>query len=169
METTTTTTDKELFIKMAVSNWELQNSRLTGLLNKLTDEELATPTAPGRNTGAYILGHLIAVSDGLFTFLQLGERLHPELEELYLRNPEKSAHDRPSLSTLKNYLVEVNELLDQKINAIQPDEWFTAHSAISAEDFAKEPFRNKLNILMNRTSHMAYHIGQLIYLVKPKS
>ncbi len=134
---------------MAVSNWELQNSRLNGLLNKLTDEELATPTAPGRNTGVYILGHLIAVSDGLFTFLQVGERLHPELEELYLRNPEKSEHERPSLAALKNYLVEINALLDQKINSIQPDEWFMAHSAISAEDFAKEPFRNKLNILIS--------------------
>jgi len=42
----------------------------------------------------------------------------------------------------------------------QPDEWFAKHSAVSAEDFAKEPHRNKLNILVNRTNHHSYHLGQ---------
>jgi hypothetical protein len=27
---------------------------------------------------------------------------------------------------------------------------------------AKEPTRNKLSVLLNRTSHVAYHLGQLI-------
>ena len=49
---------------------------------------------------------------------------------------------------------------------MQPEDWFTKHSAISAEDFAKEPHRNKLNILINRTVHQGYHMGQLAYLVK---
>lgn len=151
---------------MAVSNWELQNNRLNNLITKLTDEELAAPTATGRNSGSYILGHLAAVSDGLFVSLQLGEKLHPELETIFLRNPENSGLEKPSLTELKDYLSEINTKLNEHISAIQPDEWFTAHSAISAEDFVKEPFRNKLNILMNRTSHLAYHLGQLVYLVK---
>ena len=29
------------------------------------------------------------------------------------------------------------------------------------EDFAKEPARNKLSVLLNRTNHLAYHLGQL--------
>jgi hypothetical protein len=32
---------------------------------------------------------------------------------------------------------------------------------ISEQDFAKEPMRNKLNVLINRTNHLAYHYGQL--------
>jgi hypothetical protein len=29
---------------------------------------------------------------------------------------------------------------------------------------AKEPHRNKLNLLMNRTNHLSYHLGQLVLL-----
>lgn len=38
------------------------------------------------------------------------------------------------------------------------------HSAVSEEDFAKEPHRNKLNLLLNRTNHLSYHHGQLVFL-----
>ena len=45
----------EVFIKMVLSNWELQNTRMNNLLENLTDEQLAPETAPGRNTGMYLL------------------------------------------------------------------------------------------------------------------
>ena len=32
------------------------------------------------------------------------------------------------------------------------------------EDFIKEPHRNKLNVLLTRTTHLAYHAGQLALL-----
>jgi hypothetical protein len=35
---------------------------------------------------------------------------------------------------------------------------------VSPEDFAKEPHRNRLNVLISRTNHMANHIGQLLLL-----
>ena len=151
---------------MAVSNWELQNNRLNNLITKLTDEELAAPTAPGRNSGSYILGHLIAVSDGLFVSLQLGEKLHPELETIFLRNPENSGLAKPSITELRAYWNKVNDLLSAKMNAMDAGEWFAAHTAVSVEDFAREPHRNKLNIVINRTNHLSYHLGQLMYLVK---
>jgi len=166
MSINTITTDKELFIKMVLSNWDLQISRMNGLLAKLTDEELAAPTAPGRNTGVYLLGHLAAVSDGMFTFLDLGERLNPAMDEIFLRNPEDSGLKKPSLSELKEYWNNVNALLSEKMSQINPDDWFTRHTAVSEEDFAKEPHRNKLNIVINRTNHLSYHLGQLVYLVK---
>ena len=161
---TTTTADKELFIKMVLSNWDLQVGRMNSLLGKLSNEELATPTAPGRNAGVYILGHLAAVNDGMFTILGLGEKLNPATEELFIRNPENSGLEKPSLEELKQYWNDVNALLTQKMNQVQADEWFTRHTAISEDDFAKEPHRNKLNIVINRTGHLAYHIGQLVYL-----
>jgi uncharacterized damage-inducible protein DinB len=165
METQQETTTA-LFIKMAISNWELQNTRLNGLLNKLTDDELSAQTAPGRNSGIYLLGHLAAVSDGLFTFLELGDRLYPQLDEIFLKNSDTSGLEKPSVADIKEYWHHVNTMLKQKFDAMQPEEWFTKHSAVSAEDFAKEPHRNKLNILINRTIHQGYHMGQLTYLVK---
>jgi hypothetical protein len=156
----------ELFIKMVVSNWELQNSRVNGLLDKLTDEELDAETAPGRNSGVYLLGHLTAVSDGMFTYLGLGERLYPQLDHIFLKNPESAGLDKPSLAELKEYWTKVNEVLTEKMDAMQPDDWFKPHSAIALDAFEKEPHRNRLNILINRTIHQGYHIGQLVYLVK---
>ena len=39
--------------------------------------------------------------------------------------------------------------------------WLGRHMSVSPEDFVKEPHRNKLNVLINRTGHMANHIGQM--------
>ncbi|MDB5026047.1 MAG: hypothetical protein JWP78_3802 [Mucilaginibacter sp.] len=166
MSTMTTTTEKELFIKMVLSNWELQINRMNDLLGKLSDEELSAQTAPGRNTGVYLLGHLAAVSDGMFTFLGLGERLNPEMDEIFLRNADNSGIEKPSINELKDYWNKVNALFAQKIDQLHAEEWFTRHTAVSEADFAKEPHRNKLNIVINRTNHLSYHSGQLAYLAK---
>lgn len=166
MSTNTMVSEKELFIKMVISNWDLQVGRINSVLSKLSDEELSTPTAPGRNTGIYLLGHLAAVSDGMFTFLGIGEKLNPKMEELFVRKPEDSGLEKPSIAELKDYWNKVNTLLSDKMNQIAPEEWFNRHMAVSEEDFAKEPHRNKLNIVINRTNHLSYHLGQLVYLVK---
>ena len=158
----------DIFIKVATSTWELQNTRLNGLLDKLSDEQLLAQTAPDRNTGHYLLGHLTAVSDGMFTFLELGERLYPEFDHIFVKNPDTAGIEKPSIGEIKEAWNKVNLLLKQKMDAMQPTDWSTKHSAISAEDFEKEPHRNKVNILINRTNHQSYHMGQLMYL-KPKA
>lgn len=154
----------EILIKTVISNWELQNTRLNRLLDKLTNEQLIAQTAPGRNSGLYLVGHLTAVNDGMFTLLELGERLYPQLEEAFIKNPDSSGLEKPTLAELKEYWNTVSTQLKQKIDAMQPQDWFTRHSAISAADFEKEPHRNKLNILVNRTNHQSYHLGQMVYL-----
>jgi len=166
MSTTTIVSEKELFIKMVMSNWDLQVGRMNSVLAKLSDEELSASTAPGRNTGIYLLGHLAAVSDGMFTFLGIGERLNPAMDEVFLHNPEESNLEKPSIAELKGYWNKVNAVLSEKMNQIAPEEWFNRHTAVSEEDFSKEPHRNKLNIVINRTNHLSYHLGQLVYLVK---
>jgi hypothetical protein len=45
-------------------------------------------------------------------------------------------------------------------------DWLKKHGAVSAEDFVKEPLRNRLAILLGRTNHLAYHLGQLA--LRPK-
>jgi hypothetical protein len=164
MSTNTIITDKELFIKMALSNWDLQVNRMNKLLSQLSDEELSKHTAPNRNSGTYLLGHLAAVSDGMFTFLNLGERIDPAMDELFLRNAENSGLEKPSVAELREFWNKVIGLLNEKISQVNADEWFTRHSAVSEDDFAKEPHRNKLNIVINRTNHLSYHLGQMIYL-----
>jgi hypothetical protein len=160
----TTTTEQELFIKMVMAEWDKQNNNLNRLLSSLTDEQLSKEIAPGKNTGVYLLGHLIAVSDGMLPLLGFGERLFPQLENIFIKNPDKLGLQKPSLTELKDCLEAVNAKLTERIQSTAPVEWFKRHTAISEEDFAKEPHRNKLNIIINRAGHMSYHLGQLILL-----
>ena len=154
----------ELFVRMTISAWDTQNARLNKLVNSLTDAQMAAETSPGRNTGTYLFGHLIAVSDALFPIMGWGERLYPELETIFLKNPDKSGLEQPSVETLKGYFAAVNANIENHIDAMSANDWFAKHTAVSADDFAKEPHRNKLNILINRTNHTSYHLGQMAYL-----
>jgi hypothetical protein len=165
--TTETQPQKELFIKMAVAAWDSSTDQVNKLFDGLSPEQLAAETAPGRNTGIYLLGHLTAVTDRMLPLLGFGERLYPELDKAFLASPDKSGLEMPSIPELKKCWKEVNTKLSAAIAKTTPDEWFAKHTAVSAEDFAKEPHRNKLNVLINRTNHQSTHYGQLIYL-KPR-
>lgn len=159
-----TTTQLNLVITMAISAWESQNKQLKKLIDALTDDQLQKEIAPGRNTGVYLLGHLIAVSDALLPLFGFSDRLYPELEEVFIKNPDKSGLAMPTITELKEKLEAVNAKLTTVFETTDVDEWLDRHTAVSQEDFAKEPHRNKLNVLMNRTGHMANHLGQMLLL-----
>ena len=164
MSTNNMTDAKELFIKMAIMAWDTHIDRMNKLLDELTDEQLAAQTATGRNTGIYLLGHLTAVHDRIIPLLGVGERLFPQLEDLFVTSPDKSGLSFPSVTELKKCWNQTNATLAHHFTRMQADDWFTKHSAVSETDFSKEPYRNKLNILINRTNHLSYHLGQLVYL-----
>ena len=154
-------TQPNLLVKMILMAWDAQNNYFNKLISSLTDELLAKEIAPGKNTGVYLLGHLIAVSDGMLPLLGFGDRLFPEMEEVFVKNPDKSAQVFPSVAELKQRLETVNTRLHDHFGSTEVNEWLSRHTAVSPGDFAKEPHRNKLNVVINRTGHMAYHIGQM--------
>ncbi|MEJ7587311.1 MAG: DinB family protein [Ferruginibacter sp.] len=158
--------DTKLFIKMVLDGWETHNARCKKMLEALTDEQLFSETAPGRNRGIYLAGHLLAVSDAMLPLLGFCDRLYPHLEQLFLSSPDRSVAELPSTVELKQYGDEINARLSYYINQLLPGEWFEKHTAVSDEDFALEPHRNRLNVMINRTNHMSYHLGQLAYLIK---
>lgn len=162
----TTEVTKELFIKMAISAWETHNIRVTKLLDSLSDDQLLAETAPGRNRGVYLIGHLATVSDGLFALMGWGERLYPQYEVPFLKEADDKTSSDISVKDLRECWSNLHVKVTEHISKMKSDEWFTKHTAVSEEDFIKEPHRNKLNILINRTNHMSYHLGQLVYLVK---
>lgn len=157
-------TQQELLIKLVVNAWETQNKNMNKALDRLSDEELMKPTAHGRNTGVYLLGHLAAVSDGMMALLGFGEKQYPSYENIFLKNPDNAGLDKPSIAELRDAWKKVNDTLTQHIEKMTPDQWLARHTAVSEEDFVKEPHRNKLNILISRTNHQSYHLGQLAYL-----
>jgi len=161
MTTTATTTAPTLFVKMILDRWYASIINCDTLLNSLSDETLQKEIAPGKNRGIYLLGHLIAVHDDLLILLDMGTKLYPELNEPFIKSPDKAVQLLPTVSELRTFWTTQCEAIKQKFDDLKPEEWFEKHTAVNAEDFEKEPHRNKLNIVVTRTSHLQYHLGQL--------
>ncbi len=159
-------TNEEIFAKTTISSWKLIIDRLDKMFSSLSDEELQTAVAPGRNRVRYLLGHLTAVHDRLFPLLGFGERLHPELDDDFLANPDGASADRVPADALRRAWSEVNEKLMAAFAALPPEEWLRRHESVSEEDFAKEPLRNRLAVLQSRTIHAGFHAGQIILALK---
>lgn len=162
-----TTKQEEVLIKMVLEAWHSKAGQLDKLLSELSDEQLTKEVAPGRNRGFYLLGHLTALGDSIFPLLGY-EKLAPHLLKTFAQTPDRESSNMPGLNELRQEWIKVKTTLAEKMAAIGPDEWFQKHTAISEEDFVKEPHRNKLNVVLSRVSHMDYHLGQLQFL-KPRS
>ncbi len=122
--------------------------------------------APGRNRLIYLWGHLTAIHDAMFPILGLGERLHAELDAIFISPPDKTAAQLPSARQLKKYWDEVNGKLLSRFENLSADEWLLRHHAMSEEDYAKDPTRNRLAVLLSRTNHVSYHLGQMTLAFK---
>lgn len=153
-----------IFIKMALDAWHTYIKRTDELFNSFSNEQLMKEIAPGRNRGIYLLGHLAAVHDRILQLLELGNPLYPELWDPFVEKPDKEVTELPATQTLREHWKEINTNLAGKISGLSPETWFQKHTSVSEEDFAKEPHRNKLNIIVNRTNHLANHLGQLLLL-----
>lgn len=155
-------TAEDIMVGTVLNSWKLIIAQVDKTLASFSDEELQRPVAPGRSRVYYMLGHLTAVHDRMFTTLRLGQRLHAELDEDFIANPDrKSGQDLLSASDLRRAWSEVNQRLMAAFENLRPEEWLERHGSISEEDFAKEPLRNRLAVLMSRTNHAAGHENQM--------
>ena len=85
-------TPQQLSVNVALHAWRLVVERADKIFSNLTEDQLLKEVAPGKNRLIYLLGHLTAVHDAMFPILGLGSRLHPELDAIFVSNPDK----RPS-------------------------------------------------------------------------
>jgi len=154
----------QIMVKMVLDRWYSLIKTCDTVLASITDEKLLKEIVPNKNRGIYLLGHLIAVHDEMISILGLGDKLYPELYEPFLTSPDRSVSEIPSAKELRAFWNKQNEVLTQKFESLEPGEWFLKHNSVSAEDFIKEPHRNKLNVLLTRTTHLSYHVGQLVLL-----
>lgn len=153
-----------LFVKLVIDRWNGSILSTNKYLNALTDEQLQKEIVPNKNRGIYILGHLIAAHDSMITLLDMGDKMYPELQEPFLKLADKATDNLPSVAELRASWNKQCTLLQEAFEKLKPEEWFEKHTAVSEEDFAKEPHRNKINIIITRTSHLQYHTGQLALL-----
>jgi hypothetical protein len=151
---------EESIVKTAVHAWKQQLDRADKLFSGLTEQQLLTEVGPGKNRLIYLWGHLTAVHDGMLPLLGLRQRLHPELDAMFVTVGDRTVGELPPAPELKRLWDEVNGTLMAGFDTYTPADWAQKHSVVSNEDFAANPLRNRLAILLSRTSHVAYHLGQ---------
>ncbi len=151
---------EEFLVQAVVSSWKQIVNRLDQRFASLDDEQLQKQIAPNKNRLFYLLGHLTAVHDRMLPLLGIGERLHPQLDEVYISNPDRTLPDPMSAADLKNAWSEVNSAITSAAEKFSGDDWLKKHNAISEEDFAKDPTRNRLAVFLSRTNHASFHTGQ---------
>jgi hypothetical protein len=156
----------QLFAETALNSWKVNLSRINQSFDSFTDEELQQPIAPGKNRVFYLLGHLAAVHDRMLPLLGLGARLHEELDDDFLTNPDRSRPDRIAPAALRQTYTKINDTLTRAMEALPAEDWLKKHEAVSAEDFAKEPLRNRLSVLLSRSAHVQFHAGQIRLVAK---
>jgi hypothetical protein len=150
--------------RMVLDRWNTEINKFTDIINSISDDRLMDEIAPGKNRGIYLLGHVLVVNDDALPVLNFGNKLYPELIDIFLKSPDKAVGKIPSATELRTAWKLLNEQMTDKMNSLSADNWFDKHNSVSAEDFAKEPHRNKLNIIITRTTHLCYHSGQLMLL-----
>jgi hypothetical protein len=155
-----------LLAAVALNSWKSAVERADRLFSALTEEQLMTEVAPGKNRLIYLWGHLTAVHDRMLPLLGFGERLHPEFDVLFLSNPDKTIPELPPVKEIKSAWNEVNGRLLTGFASLSPSEWLEKHTSVSEEEFAKDPLRNRFAVLLSRTNHLAFHLGQTALVPK---
>lgn len=154
---------EEIVCVTVLNSWKLVINRFNKILADLTDDQLQQQVAPGKNRVLYLVGHLIATHDRMFSLLGIGERLYPELDETYLTNPDRALADPLSGTELRRAWAKVNDKLTSAFEMFTLEDWLQKHAAVSDEEFVKDPTRNRLAIVISRTGHASYHSGQAIF------
>ena len=128
---------------MVIDRWNGSIVNFNKHLNGITDEQLQKEIAPGKNRGVYVLGHLIAVHDDMLRLLEMGEKMFPELNEPFIKLPDKATSQIPPAGDLRVFWNKQCEVLNHKFEEMQPEQLFEKHTAVSEEDFSKEAHGNK--------------------------
>src|SRR6202166_1357161 len=153
-------TNEELYNAVEVNGWMGNIERADKMFSGLSDQELLKEIVPGKNRLIYLWGHLTATHDAMLPLLGIGRRLHPEFDAAFISIPDKIQARIPSVELVRKAWREVNDRLFEGLASLSAADWLKKHGAVLEEDFLKEPLRNRLAILLSRTNHLAYHLGQ---------
>ena len=154
-------TSDEVLIQTASSSWEQIINRVGTLCSSCSEEHLLVEVASGKNRILYLWGHLTAVDDALFSILRLGERLHPELDAIFIAQPDRSV-SLPTSTEIAKRWEDVHIELLSRFKTLTSKEWLDRHGNVSPEEFEQNPTRNRLAVLLGRTNHASYHFGQMM-------
>ncbi|MDQ3021462.1 MAG: DinB family protein [Bacteroidota bacterium] len=140
--------------------YEMMLGWVDGTVNSLSDEDFKIELSPGKNTGVWILGHIIVSDDDLSTFLGKGELLFPWYVKLFGQGTKvQQVENYPDVATLKKCWKQVSERNKIIYSELTDKELNEPHAMI--EDFEKDYFKTKERVIMAWQLHQVYHTGQL--------
>ena len=154
------------YAALGLKVWKAQIERADKLFGSLSSDDVTREIAPGRNRLLYLWGHLTAIHDAMLPLIGIGERLHPAFDVAFVSNPDKSQAAIPSHEQVRQAWKTVNGELSKGFEKMSWPDWLQRHAAVSEEDFAKDASRNRFSILLNRTNHLSYHLGQAVLGLK---
>jgi len=154
------------YVALGLKVWKAQIERADKLFRSLSSDDVLREIAPGKNRLLYLWGHLTAIHDAMLPLLGMGERLHPEFDVAFVSNPDKSQAAIPSHEQVRQAWATVNGELLRGLEKMSLPDWVQRHAAVSEEDFAKDASRNRFAILLSRTNHLSYHLGQAVLGLK---
>jgi hypothetical protein len=154
------------YVALGLKVWKAQIERADKLFRSLSSDDVLREIAPGKNRLLYLWGHLTAIHDAMLPLLGMGERLYPEFDVAFVSNPDKSQAAIPSHEQVRQAWETVNGELSKRFEKLSWSDWVQRHSAVSEEDFAKDASRNRFSILLSRTNHLSYHLGQAVLGLK---
>jgi hypothetical protein len=158
--------NEDAYVALGLKVWKTQIERADKLFGSLSSEDVLREIAPGKNRLLYLWGHLTAIHDAMLPLLGTGERLYPEFDVAFVSNPDKSQAAIPSHEQVRQAWTTVNGELLKGLEKMSWSDWLERHTAVSEEDFAKDPSRNRFAILLSRTNHLSYHLGQAVLGLK---
>lgn len=153
-------------LDICLLQWNTYNRMMQKSFDSLTDENYFKQIVPNGNSPSWIMGHLVDTDDRLLDLFGIRQRMFPELSTIY--HHERGTNQGNHLS--KDQLIEkwkaISTELERAFKSWSEADWLSRHTAVSEEDFKKEPHRNRLNVMLSRVEHKASHLGQVAMLPK---
>jgi hypothetical protein len=148
-------------LDICLLQWNMYNTRMQKVFDTISDENFQKPVTPNGNSPSWLLGHLVDTDDGLLELFGIGSRLHPELKTIYHHERGTNQSGHLTKAELRNKWNSISSKLESAFKSWSERDWMSRHTAVSEEDFKKEPHRNKLNVMLSRVEHKASHLGQI--------
>ena len=153
-------------LDICLIQWNTYNKIMQKAFDTITDENFNKPIVANGNSPSWLLGHLVDTDDKLIELFGIGNRLHPELKAIYHHERGTNQSGHLTKSELLNKWKSISAELDKAFKSWSESDWMGRHTAVSEEDFKKEPHRNKLNVMLSRVEHKASHLGQVAMQAK---
>src|SRR2546430_14252058 len=117
-------------IDSALRNWQSTVDRAGKLFGNLSQEQLLQEVAPGKNRLIYLWGHLTAFNDALIPLLGFGPRIHPEIDMMFVANPDRTVSTILLGEDLKIIWKVTRQLLLTGFSKLSIADWLSTNSSV---------------------------------------